>query len=126
MKNGIEYGATSYENLIKVYTLTPNTEYVDAGNFQGSAVVIGKTAIVTLNNVAFKKSTAANGTLLFTGAPRTGGNWVFGLPAEKGNQKPMRLRIETDGKIYTHWSDTPATGDVSNIQYSVTTTYQIP
>lgn len=117
--SSIVYNRQKLSDILDIQTilLSVNTDYVYLNDLQYICFKIGKLVILNIQTLAFKKEIPNYQEIIY-GLPKPINSIAFclyGGNAASGNT--VRLAINTNGNIQTHWSPTVLYGDSANTQY---------
>lgn len=105
------------KDSIGQYTLATPTSNISNGDCYYN--IYNDIVILTFLDVLVKSGTSSNGAILFENIPKAKQGLVFVLYAyETGNgSAPIRVSLNTDGTIKTHYSSTASFGSSGNHHY---------
>lgn len=75
---------------------------------------IGKLVLVVIEDMVVKSGVASNGATLFSGLPTTTNGMILIAPAYSDGGYNVRISLNTDGTIKTHYSLTTSFGQTGN------------
>lgn len=118
--SGIVYNHDTLKSILEQnsISITVNQTYVYTNDLTYLCFKIGKIVILYFGCVAFKDN-PPNYTKIISGLPPADKYTICHLVAGVGvSGNALRLGVNTDGTIQTHWSANVITGDSANKQYT--------
>ena len=123
----IVYNRQKLSDILDIQTipLSVNTDYVYIEDLQYMCVKIGKLVILNIRTLGFKQPIPNYQPIIY-GLPKPNEYTIIYLYGGNGaNGCTVRLAINGDGNIQTHWSPEPQYGDSANKQYGGTLIYKV-
>lgn len=117
--SSIVYNRQKLSDILDIQTIpiSVNTDYVYYNDMQYTCVKIGKLVILNIQTVAFTQEIPNYQEIIY-GLPKPINAIVFYLfGGNVANGNTVRLGLNPNGNIQTHWSPAILYGDSANKQY---------